>query len=177
LAPSGAFSSINAYMFTPHTFVINGYLKTVEQEDILVNAYLKANGIGDQINGFMLASGLPNGSVNAYIRADGAFNDINGYMITGDDTNVAGYIQGAASITGVINAWISGVGAIAESINGYIPGISGTINGNVNGFISAVEVPANNIYGYIIGFGGDEQCGFPVPNPFSVAVPTGNFFN
>jgi hypothetical protein len=71
LAPSGAFSSINGYMVTPEVLAINGYLKTTEEDDIFVNAYLKADGIGDQINGFMLASGLPSGSVNAYIRADG----------------------------------------------------------------------------------------------------------
>jgi hypothetical protein len=177
LAPSGAFSSINAYIVTPETLVVNGYLKTEEEDNILVNAYLKADGIGDQINGFMLASGLPSGSINGYIRADGAFDNFNGYLITGDDTSVAGYIQGAAAITGVINAWISGVGEIANSINAYIPGISGVASDSVNGFISAVEVPANNIHGYIIGFGEDDQCNFPVINQPIATVPTGNFFN
>lgn len=176
LAPSGAFSSINAYMFTPHTLAINGYLKTEEERNVQVNAYLKADGIGNQVGGYMFASGLPSGSINAYIRADGAFDNINGYMITGDDTSVAGYIQGAAQITGVINAWISGVGAIANSINAYLPGISGVAQDNVNSFISAVEVPVNNMHGYIIGFGEDEQCNFPVPNQPLVTVPTGNFF-
>lgn len=176
LAPSGAFSSINAYMFTPEFLVINGYLKTQEETNVQVNAYLKADGIGDQINGFMLASGLPSGSINAYIRADGAFDNFNGYMITGDDTDIAGYIHGAAAITGVINAWISGVGEIANSIDAYIPGISGVAQDNINGFISAVEVPANSINGYIIGFGEDDQCNFPVPNEPFATVPTGNFF-
>lgn len=176
LAPSGAVSKINAYIITPQFLAINAYLKTTEENLVQINAYLKADGFGDQINGYMFASGL-NTSSYGYIKADGATDFINGYMRSTQHQDIAGYIQGASPVSGVINSWMSGIAAISNSINAFMPAISGDISEEINGFIGGLEVPNENIHGYLVGFGGSGQCSFPVPTPPFVSSPTGNFFN
>jgi hypothetical protein len=176
MGPSGALDSINAYIATPQFLAVNGYMKVTEDETVEVNAYLKANGFGDQINGFMFGSGLTHQSYG-YINADGAVESFNAWMKTGDREQIAAYIKGAEGVSGVINAYMSGVSAVADVLNGYIPGISGTISESVNGFIEAVDLPQQNINGFVIGFGGSGECNFPVPMPPFVASPTGNFFS
>jgi hypothetical protein len=176
LGPSGAFNSINAYVATPQFLAVNGYMKVTEDEQIQVNAYLKANGFGDQVNGYMFASGLNHQSYG-YINADGIVGNINAYIRSVQETSSAGYIEGHEGVSGVINAWISGIAAISDSFNGYVPAISGDISENINGYVGGLELPDSSLNAHIIGFGGSGNCTFPVPNPPSVPSPTGNFFN
>jgi len=174
-APSGALSTVNAYISTPEFASIHGYLKGPVPNSGQVYGYLIARGYDDHIYGYIDASGL-NTSAYGYINARGITGNIFAYMPNGDKTNVAGYIQGADVASGVINAWMSGVGVESGMIYAYIPGISGTATGIFNGYMSAVELPSSIIYAHVIGFDGSGACNFPVPLPPSVAVPTGNFF-
>ena len=176
LAPSGAFNQINAYIATPQFLAVNGYVKVTENEQIQINAYFKADGFGDHFHGYMFGSGLTHQSYG-YINAEGIVGRTNAYMRSTQNTNVASYIEGHQAISGVINAWISGIATISDSLNGYIPAISGDISENINGFIGGLELPDGRINAHIIGFGGSGECSFPTPSVPFVSSPTGNFFN
>ena len=175
LGPSGAFNQINAYIATPEFIAINGYVKVTEQEQIQVNAYFEANGFGDKVNGYMMSSGLTHSSFG-YINADGVVGNINSYIRSTQNTSVGGYIEGNSMVTGVINSWISGIAAISDHINGFVPAISGSITGVVNAYVGGLDLPINRLNAHIVGFG-SGQCSFPTPSISFVASPTGNFFN
>ena len=176
MGPSGAFKSINAYIATPQFLAVNGYMKVTEDEVVQVNAYLKADGFGDQINGFIFGSGLTHQSYG-YVNAQGIVGRVNAYIKSVQETSVAAYIQGQEEVSGVINSWISGIAIMSDTFNGYIPAISGDINENINGFIEGAELSDDRINAFIIGFGGSGECSFPTPVIPFVPSPTGNFFN
>lgn len=177
LGPSGALSNVNAYLITPEFAMINGYLKAGNSGSVQVNAFLDANGAHGGINGFMFASGLPSGTVNGFLLNTAIATQVNARVAVGDSFGAYGYIKGAIAQSGNVNAWISGIGIIAQEVNAYLPSISGSISGVVNAYTKAHLVENGTVYATTVGFDSGENCGdFPLSTVPSVVIPTGNFF-
>jgi len=174
LAPSGAFESINAWIFTPEFSSINGYISGPGTGVTQINAFLDAKGYQNSINAYMLASGLPNESINAYLFNNGVSSNINGYLSVGNSSEIAAYMLGSLSETGVINAWLSGVGFVASNINSYLAGISGTASGSINSYIYGAAPFNGQIYGVLVGY--NDTCDFPLTPLPTFTIPSGNFF-
>jgi hypothetical protein len=176
LAPSGAMSAINGYLITPEISVINGYVSGPGTGNTTINAYLEAKGYQQSIYGYVLCSGQPSGSINGYLLNRGQDSNINAYLSCGVSSGIMAYMYGAAVSTGVINAWISGVGHQVSTINAYLMGISGTISGAINCYMQAHVMEDGVIYSHVIGFDDPDACDFPLSALPSFTIPTGNFY-
>jgi hypothetical protein len=176
LGPPGVVNSVNAYLITPEFSSINAYLFGPQQIVGQVNAYLDSKGIDDGVNAYLFGSGIPSESIYGYLLNEGDFNSVNGYLLKGEREQVAAYLAGSLAQTGVINAWISGVGITSGGVNASLCAVSGIPSGSIYSYIEGANPQNENINATMIGFGDDSQCNFPLSTLPTIVIPTGNFF-
>ena len=187
-APSGTTSSINSYLSPQNTESINGFIASITSLTGVINSYVLAPDAGEDIFGFLPASGEPlvgqQQRINGYLFNAGGAEKILGYINVIDTSEIQGFMHGNVLASGSINAFASGVGFASMEALGYLAGISGSASGSINSYMIAVEQPNSTILGWLIGVpiasGSLDACGnhgnVPLPSNTIPVLPT-NCFN
>lgn len=199
---------IYGYMFARATEsgAINGYIPSMAPFGSIYgymgNNALSPSGGGTIAGGPGNAGGSTSGVeptnwINGYMKGADGFEYIHGYIegppggtsyiygliSVGGSTSIYGFFNGSTQSSGVVNAYMSGVGLAPSQINGFVYGISGIISESINGYIAGVQTPSGNIYGFLTGIPSGltslSTCtshgNIPLPSVLAAVIPTGLF--
>jgi hypothetical protein len=200
--PTGT-SYIRGYVVAREPSAIHGFVQGYRPGQIIygvlpdaydvgsgtIHGYLKAWN-SSAVHGYVFNSGVSS-SIHGYTNATDGFQYIHGFVEgpPGSLSHIYGYTQSAnfasgaihgyvagGKESGVIHGYASGVGFGSSSINGYLMGISGSINSSIHGYLVGEGFTSSAINGFLIGIyaSGINVCSshnFPLPAVDSGVMP------